>query len=90
VPTPRRLVIVQELPEAFFQRGHMRRREFATVFGGAAVAPAMLWLLAARTQQATPIIGYLGSGRWPEIQSPNCPARGRAPAPIALRCGSWR
>jgi ABC-type uncharacterized transport system substrate-binding protein len=38
----------------------VRRREFILALAGAAAAPALLWPLAARAQQKTPTIGFLG------------------------------
>ena len=41
----------------------IRRREFITLFGGAAA-----WPMAARAQQAIPLIGFM-SGRAPETDA---------------------
>jgi putative tryptophan/tyrosine transport system substrate-binding protein len=41
----------------------MRRRDFISIFAGAAAAPSLLWPLAARAQQSgpMPVIGFLGA-----------------------------
>jgi putative ABC transport system substrate-binding protein len=48
----------------------MRRRDFISIFAGAAAAPSLLWPLAARAQQSgpMPVIGFLDS-RSPEVIS---------------------
>jgi putative ABC transport system substrate-binding protein len=53
----------------------MRRREFITRLGGAAVAAPVLWPFSTRAQQAMPVIGFLHSG---------------SPEPNAVRIAGFR
>jgi hypothetical protein len=46
----------------------MRRREFSTLFGGAATASTVWPSLLSAQRQATPVIGYLGNGRPARLQ----------------------